>query len=111
MIEPNIVQTNIDIKDIITCKNRNDIDLLLLKQMSIKNKTIFIDKYDKLCSDELNRFIMSGQNRIMINSRVRCKDLGLNAESILVIKYNKDRRIYYSQNVLDIDKNEYTNLL
>lgn len=106
-----IIQTNINIGDIVICKNKNDIDLLLLKQEDIRGKTIFIDRYDKLCSDELKEFILSGQNRIILNSRVNYNSLRLNAESVLVIKYNKDKHRYYSQNVLDISEDECIDLL
>lgn len=107
----NIIQTNIDIDDIVICKNKNDIDLLLLKQAGTRGKTIFIDKYDKIYSEELTRFIMSGQNRVIINSRVKYNDLKLNTESLIVIKYNRDKHVYYSQNVLDISEDERIELL
>lgn len=106
-----IIQTNIDIEDIMICKNKNDIDLLLLKQANTRGKTIFIDRYDELYSDGIKEFILSGQNRVVLNSRIEYERLGLNAESILVIKYNKDQHRYYSQNVLDISEDECIDLL
>ena len=106
-----IIQTNIDVEDIMICKNKNDIDLLLLKQANTRGETIFIDRYDELYSDELKEFILSGQNRVVLNSRIKYESLGLNAESILVIKYNEDQHRYYSQNVLDISESERIELL
>lgn len=106
-----IIQTNIDVEDIMICKNKNDIDLLLLKQANTRGETIFIDRYDELYSNELKEFILSGQNRVVLNSRIKYESLGLNAESILVIKYNEDQHRYYSQNVLDISESERIELL
>ena len=109
--KPSIIQTNIDVEDIMICKNKNDIDLLLLKQANTRGETIFIDRYDELYSNELKEFILSGQNRVVLNSRIKYESLGLNAESILVIKYNEDQHRYYSQNVLDISESERIELL
>ena len=96
-----IVKSNISTDDIIACKTKNDVELLLIKKDKIKGKTIFIDRYDILHSDELSKFILSGNNRVIIISYTFYNKLNLHAESFIIIKYNKEKRLFYTERVLD----------
>lgn len=96
-----IVKSNISVEDIVVCRTKNDIDLLLSNKDKIKEKTIFIDRYDYLHSCELNKFILSGNNRVIIMSHTFYDELNLNVESFIIIKYNKEKRLFYTERVLD----------
>ena len=75
--------------------------MLLSRKDNIKEKTIFIDRYDYLRSNELKEFILSGNNRVIIMSHTFYNELKLNAESFIIIKYNYDKRLFYTEMVLD----------
>lgn len=103
-----IIKSNIDINDIIVCSDQNAVDLLLSKKDVIKEKTIFIDRYDYLHSNELKEFILSGNNRVVIMSHTFYNELKLNAESFIIIKYNNEKRLFYSEMILDhLEEDEY----
>ena len=57
-----INKSNISMDDIVVCRTKNDIEILLNNGNALKGKTIFIDRYDYLHSDKLNKFILSGNN-------------------------------------------------
>jgi hypothetical protein len=101
-----ILESNISIDDIIICTRKRDIEWLLGLHSDYKGKTIIIDRYDLLHSDELNKFIMSGSNRFLIMSHTFYKDLDLHAESFIIIKYNKNTRTFYSEELIN-HINEY----
>lgn len=82
-------------------EQKNDIELLLNNENTLKGKTIFIDRYDYLHSDKLNKFILSGNNRIIIMSHTFYNELNLNAEAFIIIKYDKEKRLFYTEKVLD----------
>jgi len=96
-----IIKTNINIDDIIICRDQNAVDLLLSRKDDTKGKTIFIDRYDYLRSNELKEFILSGNNRVIIMSHTFYNELKLNAESFIIIKYNYEKRLFYTEMVLD----------
>lgn len=96
-----IIRSNINIDDIIVCRTKNDITNLLMLNSDCKGKTIFIDRYDYLHSDKLKDFILSGNNRIIIMSHTFYKELNLNAESFILINYNKNKRLFYTEKVID----------
>lgn len=103
-----IIKSNIDINDIIVCRDQNAVDLLLSRKDNIKEKTIFIDRYDYLHSNELKEFILSGNNRVIIMSHTFYNELKLNAESFIIIKYNYEKRLFYSEMILDhLEEDEY----
>ena len=87
--------------DIVVCRTKNDIEILLNNGNALKGKTIFIDRYDYLHSDKLNKFILSGNNRIIIMSHTFYNELILNAEAFIIIKYDKEKRLFYTEKVLD----------
>lgn len=94
-------KSNISMDDIVVCRTKNDIELLLNNECTLKGKTIFIDRYDYLHSDKLNKFILSGNNRIIIMSHTFYNELNLNAEAFIIIKYDKEKRLFYTERVLD----------
>ena len=96
-----ITKSNINMDDIVVCRTKNDIDLLLNNKDKMKDKTVFIDRYDYLHSYELKKFILSGNNRVIIMSHTFYGELNLNAESFIIIKYNKEKRLFYTESVLD----------
>lgn len=96
-----IVSTNIVLSDIIVCRKQSDVNVLLSNKDSIQNKTIFIDRFDYMQSDELVEFIRSGKNQFIINSRTGYEKLDLHAESIMFIHYDREHHRYYSENVLE----------
>ena len=96
-----IKKTNINIDDIIVCRRENDIINLLKLNSDCEGKTIFIDRYDYLHSDELKDFILSGKNRIILMSHTFYSELKLNAESFIIIKYNKDKREFFTEELID----------
>lgn len=96
-----IIHSNIELDDILVCKTKNDIENILYKKGSIKGKTIFIDRYDYLHSSELNEFILSGNNRIVVMSHTFYKELRLNAESFILLNYNKEKRLFYTEKAIE----------
>lgn len=92
-----LYNTNINIDDIIVCRTKNDVNLMLHNKDMIKGKTIFIDRYDYVHSSELKQFILSGCNRVIIMSHTFYDELGLNAESFIIIQYNKEKRLFYTE--------------
>ena len=96
-----ILKSNISIDDIIVCRTKNDITNLLMLNSGCKGKTIFIDRYDYLHSDKLKDFILSGNNRIIIMSHTFYKELNLNAESFILIMFNKENREFYTEKLID----------
>lgn len=92
-----VYSTNINIDDIIVCRTKNDVNLMLHNKDMIKGKTIFIDRYDYVHSSELKQFILSGCNRVIIMSHTFYDELGLNAESFIIIQYNKEKRLFYTE--------------
>lgn len=96
-----LVSSNIDLSDIVICLNKRDIDLLLKIQDELHEKTIFIDRYDIFATDKLNKLILSGRNRFVIMSHILYEDLDLHAESLFLIKYNKENREFYTERFID----------
>lgn len=92
-----IYNTNINLDNIIVCRTKNDVNLMLHNKDMIKGKTIFIDRYDYVHSSELKQFILSGCNRVIIMSHTFYDELGLNAESFIIIQYNKEKRLFYTE--------------
>lgn len=92
-----VYNTNINLDDIIVCRTKNDVNLMLHNKDMIKGKTIFIDRYDYVHSIELKQFILSGCNRVIIMSHTFYDELGLNAESFIIIQYNKEKRLFYTE--------------
>lgn len=96
-----IVTANINIDDIIVCRRENDIINLLKLNKDCTGKTIFIDRYDYFHSDELKNFILSGRNRIIIMSHTFYEELNLNAESFILIKYDNNKREFYTEELIN----------
>lgn len=97
-----VYSTNINLDDIIVCRTKNDVNLMLHNKDMIKGKTIFIDRYDYVHSSELKQFILSGCNRVIIMSHTFYDELGLNAESFIIIQYNKEKRLFYTEKLLNL---------
>lgn len=81
---------------------KNDVNLMLHNKDMIKGKIIFIDRYDYVHSSELKQFILSGCNRVIIMSHTFYDELGLNAESFIIIQYNKEKRLFYTEKLLGL---------
>ena len=96
----NIIESNINIDDIIICNKESDIQNLLLNN-NCTGKTIFIDRYDYFKSDSLEKFIMSGKNRVVIMSHTFYNRLNLHAESFITINYNKNCRLFYTEELIE----------
>lgn len=96
-----VIKSNININDIITCRTENDIEVLLYKKDTLKGKTIFIDRYDYFHSEELNNFILSAANRIILMSHTFYEELNLHAESFILINYDAEKRIFYTEKLID----------
>lgn len=97
-----VYNTNINLDDIIVCRTKNDVNLMLHNKDMIKGKTIFIDRYDYVHSSELKQFILSGCNRVIIMSHTFYDELGLNAESFIIIQYNKEKRLFYTEKLCSL---------
>ncbi len=84
-----INKTNVNLNDVILCSSSNDISyiLLLYERNEIENKIVFIDRYDLYHSKELNDFIKSGKNKVIVMSNNCHGELGLHTESYLVMKH------------------------
>ena len=97
----NILKSNIDINDLIICRRENDITNLLKLNSNCEGKTIFIDRYDYLKSDDLKEFILSGKNRIILMSHTFYNQLELHAESFIIINYDKENRTFYTEELIN----------
>ena len=85
------LESNTDLSDIIICKDESDIENLLSLHENYTGKTIFIDRYDYLYSDELDKFILSGKNRIVIMSHTFHERLKLGAISYNILYCTKEQ--------------------
>lgn len=94
-----ILNTNIDLDDIIICNNKQDIQFIC--QSGIKGMTIIIDRYDILHTDILDKFILSGNNRIILMSHTMYYNLDLHSESLLVLKYIKSEHKFITESILE----------
>lgn len=97
----NILESNININDIIICRKETDIQNLLVLNSDCTGKTIFIDRYDFYKSDELDKFILSGKNRIILMSHTFYNRLNLHSESFIMINYTKDLRLFYTDALIN----------
>lgn len=70
-----IIESNINLDDMIVCKNEKEIGYLLRDKSKIIGKTIFINRFDINYSKELIEFIETSPNRFIIvsNSQYRTR--------------------------------------
>ena len=92
-----LINSNINIDDLVVCRTQRDIENLLGLHSIFTNKTIFIDRYDLLHTEDLDKFILSGKNRIVLMSHTAYEKLDLHSESLISIKYDKESRTFYSE--------------
>lgn len=102
-----IIESNIDLDDIIICSNQKDIKNLLRDTDNTIGKTIFIDRYDINYSSELNDFIETSSNRFVIMSHAQYKQLNIHAESFLIIHYSKDTKTFTTEPLINHLNKEY----
>lgn len=92
----NLIDSNICIDDLVICRTQRDIENLLGLHSRFVNKTIFIDRYDLLHTNDLDRFILSGKNRMVLMSHTAYEHLDLHTESLINIKYDRESRTFYT---------------
>ena len=105
-----IKETNIDLNEIISCKDKTDIDILLTLNRDCTGKTIFISNYDELWSKELQSFVLSGNNRIILDSHRFYGWPILGADSFTFIQYNRENKEFYTTRLIYLPTDDFLNL-
>lgn len=92
-----VVESNIELDDIIICTDQNDISYLLMHKDELVGKTIFIDRYDMYYSEDLTKFIKKSPNRFILMSHTRVRLDKFPVYSLITLKYSDNTKTFSTE--------------